>query len=154
MEKEPRQRIRYLRTSDGVRIAWAEAGSGPLLVKAANWLCHLEFEWESPVWSHWIHFFSRHFRFIRYDERGCGMTDWDVAELSTELWVDDLEAVADAAAPGEPLTLLGISQGSAVCIAYAVRHPERVSRMILYGGSARGYSHRGDPDAEREHRAI
>jgi pimeloyl-ACP methyl ester carboxylesterase/DNA-binding CsgD family transcriptional regulator len=154
MDNEPRQRIRYLRTPDGVQIAWAEAGTGPLLVKAANWLTHLEFEWESPVWSHWIRFFSRHFRFVRYDERGCGMTDWDVAELSMERWGDDLEAVVEAAAPSEPFALLGISHGAAACIEYAVRHPERVSRMILYGGYARGYSHRGDPEAEREYRII
>ncbi|HEV7238350.1 MAG TPA: alpha/beta fold hydrolase [Thermoanaerobaculia bacterium] len=154
MDNEPRQRIRYLRTRDGVQLAWAEAGAGPLLVKAANWLTHLEFEWESPVWSHWIRFFSRHFRFVRYDERGCGMTDWDVAEVSLERWVDDLDQVVEAAAPREPLALLGISHGAAACLGYAVRHPERVSRMILYGGYARGYSHRGDPEAAREYRAI
>ena len=154
IDNEPRQRIRYLRTRDGVQLAWAEAGAGPLLVKAANWLTHLEFEWESPVWSHWIRFFSRHFRFVRYDERGCGMTDWDVAELSLERWVDDLEDVVEASAPRDPVALLGISHGAAACLGYAVRHPERVSRMILYGGYARGYSHRGDPEAEREYRAI
>ena len=154
MGNEPRQRIRYLRTSDGVQLAWAEAGAGPLVVKAANWLTHLEFEWESPVWAHWIRFFSKHFRFVRYDERGCGMTDWDVAELSLERWVDDLEAVVEAAAPREPFALLGISHGAAACLGYAVRHPERVSRMILYGGYARGYSHRGDPEGEREYRVI
>ncbi len=154
MGNEPRQRIRYLRTNDGVQLAWAEAGTGPLVVKAANWLTHLEFEWESPVWSHWIRFFSRNFRFVRYDERGCGMTDGDVAELSLERWVDDLEAVIEAAAPREPIALLGISHGAAACLSYAVRHPERVSRMILYGGYARGYSHRGDPEAEREYRVI
>jgi pimeloyl-ACP methyl ester carboxylesterase/DNA-binding CsgD family transcriptional regulator len=158
IDTEPRQRIRYLRTSDGVQLAWAEAGTGPLVVKAANWLTHLEFEWESPVWAHWIRFFSRSFRFVRYDERGCGMTDWDVPELSAALsmerWVDDLEAVVEAAAPREPFALLGISHGAAACIGYAVRHPERVSRMILYGGYARGYVHRGDPEAEREYRVI
>ena len=154
MDKEPRQRIRYLRTRDGVQLAWAEAGAGPLLVKAANWLTHLEFEWESPVWSHWIRFLSSHFRFVRYDERGCGMTDWDVAELSLDRWTEDLEAVIDAAAPREPFALLGISHGAAACLAYAVRYPERVSHMILYGGYARGYLHRGDPAAEREYRAM
>jgi pimeloyl-ACP methyl ester carboxylesterase/DNA-binding CsgD family transcriptional regulator len=154
MGNEQRQRIRYLRTSDGVQLAWAEAGTGPLVVKAANWLTHLEFEWESPVWAHWIRFFSRHCRFVRYDERGCGMTDWDVAELSLDRWVDDLEAVVEAAAPREPFALLGISHGAAACLGYAVRHPERVSRMILYGGYARGYSHRGDPEGEREYRVI
>src|SRR6185436_20749289 len=119
MEKEPRQRIRYLRTGDGVQVAWAESGDGPLLVKAANWLCHLEFEWESPVWSHWIRFFSNHFRFVRYDERGCGMTGGDVDELSVERWIDDLETVVDAAEPHEPFALLGVSHGSAACIGYA-----------------------------------
>src|SRR5436853_5337826 len=78
---QARQRIRFLRTSDGVQLAWAEVGTGPPLVKAANWITHLEFEWESPVWRHWNRFFSDHFRFIRYDERGCGMTDWTLGEL-------------------------------------------------------------------------
>ena len=151
---QKRQRIRFLRTSDDVRIAWAEAGSGPPLVKAANWITHLEYEWESPLWRHWIQFFSDHFRFIRYDERGCGMTDWNVDGLSVDRWVDDLEAVIDAAQPREPVALLGISQGGAACIGYAVRHPERVSKMILYGAYARGYYRRDNPDAVREHRVV
>ncbi|HEX6094970.1 MAG TPA: alpha/beta fold hydrolase [Thermoanaerobaculia bacterium] len=149
-----RQKIRFLRTADGVKLAWAEAGTGPLLVKAANWMTHLEFEWESPVWRHWLRFFSDHFRFVRYDERGCGLTDWEVPDLSLERWVDDLESVVDAADPQEPVTLLGISQGAAACIGYAVRHPERVARMILYGAYARGHYHRGNPEAEQEHRLI
>ena len=74
---QTRQRIRFVRTTDGVKLAWAEAGSGPLLVKASNWLSHLEYEWESPVWQHWIRFFAGHFRFVRYDERGCGLSDWE-----------------------------------------------------------------------------
>ena len=156
MTRTPRQRIRYLRTADDLQLAWAESGSGPLLIKAANWLTHLEYEWDSPVWRHWIRFFSDHFRFIRYDERGCGMTDWVVGqELSVEQWVSDLSDVIDAAvAPDERFALLGISHGAAACIGYAVRHPERVSHMLLYGGYARGYSHRGDPDAEREYQSI
>jgi pimeloyl-ACP methyl ester carboxylesterase/DNA-binding CsgD family transcriptional regulator len=154
MDKAPRQQIRYLRTPDGIDLAWAEAGAGPLVVKAANWLSHLEFEWESPVWSHWIRFFSNHFRFVRYDERGCGMTGGNGTELSLERWIDDLEAVVDAVEPSEPFALLGVSHGSAACIGYAARHPERVSRMILYGGYVRGYLHRGDPEAEREYAAM
>jgi len=154
MEKTPRQRIRYLRTPDGVQLAWAEAGAGPVLIKAANWLTHLEYDWESPVWRHWIRFFSGHFRFIRHDERGCGMTDWDVGDLSFARWVEDLETVADAAEVREPFALLGISQGGATCIAYAVRHPERVSRLILYGAYSRGLARRGEPDTEREYAAI
>jgi pimeloyl-ACP methyl ester carboxylesterase len=71
-----RQHVRYVTASDGTRLAWAESGTGPVVVKAANWLTHLEYEWESPVWRHWIQFFSAHSRFVRYDERGCGMSDW------------------------------------------------------------------------------
>ncbi len=148
------QRIRYLRTPDGVKLAWAEAGSGPVLVKAANWLTHLEYDWESPVWQHWIRFLGEHFRFVRYDERGCGMTDWNVGDVSFDRWVEDLEAVVDASEAREPFTLLGISQGASVCIAYAVRHPERVSRLILYGAYARGWGRRGELEGEREYNAI
>jgi pimeloyl-ACP methyl ester carboxylesterase/DNA-binding CsgD family transcriptional regulator len=154
MEKRTAQRIRYLRTADGVQLAWAEAGTGPVLVKAANWLTHLEYEWESPVWRHWIRFFAEHFRFLRYDERGCGMTDRSVGDLSFARWVEDLEAVVDAAGIEGPFTLLGISQGASVCVAYAARHPERVSRLLLYGAYARGWSRRGDADGEREYQAI
>jgi pimeloyl-ACP methyl ester carboxylesterase/DNA-binding CsgD family transcriptional regulator len=154
MIKKPAQRIRYLRTADGVQLAWAEAGSGPTLIKAANWLTHLEYEWESPVWRHWIRFFSEHFRFVRHDERGCGMTDWNVGDLSFGRWIEDLEAVVEVVNPQEPFALLGISQGAATCIGYAVRHPERVSRLVLYGAYARGTYRRGDPEKERFYRAL
>lgn len=152
--KKATQRIRYLRTTDGVQLAWADAGTGPVLIKAANWLTHLEYEWESPVWRHWIHFFSDHFRFIRYDERGCGMTDLNVGDLSLERWVEDLERVIEAADVREPFALLGISQGGPICVAYAVKHPERVSHLILYGAYARGAFRRGDPDRESFYRAM
>jgi len=148
------QRIRYLRTGDGVQLAWADAGTGPTLIKASNWLTHLEYDWESPVWRHWIRFFADHFHFVRFDERGCGMTDWKVGDVSFERWVGDLEAVVAAAGPQEPFALLGISQGASVCISYAVRHPERVSRLVLYGGYARGWARRGEPEGEREYSAI
>jgi len=154
MIKKPAQRIRYLRTTDGVQLAWAEAGAGPTLIKAANWMTHLEYEWESPVWRHWIRFFSEHFRFVRHDERGCGMTDWNVGDLSFARWIEDLEAVVAAVNPQEPFALLGISQGAATCIAYAVKHPERVSRLILYGAYARGTYRRGDPDKDRFYHAL
>lgn len=154
MDRANRQQIRYLRTRDGVQLAWAEAGSGPLLVKAANWLTHLEYDWESPVWRHWLRFLTDHYRLIRYDERGCGMTDWDVGELSVARWTEDLESVIDTAAPGQPAILLGISQGGAACVSYAVRHPERVSRLVLYGGYARGAARRGNEPGAREYRAI
>ncbi|MFL6575080.1 MAG: alpha/beta fold hydrolase [Povalibacter sp.] len=148
------QSIRYLKTTDGVQLAWATMGSGPQLVKAANWLTHLQYDLESPVWQHWIRFFSQHFRFVRYDERGCGMTQWQVPEVSLPRWADDLEAVISAAAPEGPMTLLGISQGSATCIAYAVKHPERVSHLVLYGGYPTGWAHRGDEEGWRKYQAI
>jgi pimeloyl-ACP methyl ester carboxylesterase/DNA-binding CsgD family transcriptional regulator len=154
METKSRQRVRYLHTADGVRLAWAEAGHGPLLVKASNWLTHLEYDWESPVWRHWVRFLAEHFRVIRFDERGCGMTDWNVGDLSYERWVDDLEAVTATAAPGAPMILLGISQGSSVCIDFAVRHPELVTHLVLYGGYARGIARRADRDADRVYAAI
>jgi pimeloyl-ACP methyl ester carboxylesterase/DNA-binding CsgD family transcriptional regulator len=149
-----RQHVHYLKASDDTRLAWAVSGSGPPLVKASNWLTHLEYEWESPVWRHWIRFFSEHFRFIRYDERGCGMSDWRAGTLSLGQWTADLEAVIDAAQPSYPLTLLGISQGAAACIQYAVRHPERVARMILYGGYVHGAFKRSIPNAATAYRAM
>ena len=149
-----RQRIHYLTASDGVRLAWADVGEGPLLVKAANWLSHLEFDWDSPVWRHWLRFFSEHFRFVRYDERGCGMSDWDVRDLSLDRRVADLETVIDAAKPAGPVILLGISQGAASCLAYAVRYPERVSHLILYGGYVRGAWRRGAQQTEQQYRAM
>ncbi len=149
-----RQRIRYLRTEDDVQLAWSEIGAGPTLIKASNWLSHLEYELESPVWGHWIRFFGDHFRFLRWDERGCGLTDRDVHELSFDHWLRDLEAVVAASEVDTPFALLGISSGAATCVAFAARHPERVSRMILYGGYARGWAHRDDSEREREHRAM
>lgn len=154
MDRTRQQRIRYLRTADHVQLAWAEAGSGPVLVKAANWLTHLQYDWESPVWQHWLRFLTDHYRLVRYDERGCGMTDWDVGDLSVARWTDDLETVIETAAPGQRVILLGISQGGAACVTYAVRHPERVSHMVLYGVYARGHESRGDSEQAREYRAI
>lgn len=142
------QQIRFCATADGVRIAYAAAGEGPTLIKAANWLSHVEVDWHSPMWRHWWEGLSRHHRFVRYDERGCGLSDWDAAHQSFESWVGDLEAVVDAAAP-EQFALLGLSQGGAVAIAYAVRHPERVTHLILHGAYARGRLMRGTPE-ERE----
>lgn len=148
------QSIRYLKTSDGVRLAWTAAGRGPTLIKAGNWLSHLNYDYESPVWRHWIEFLTDHYRLIRYDERGSGMSDWEVSDLSPHRWVDDLEAVLDACKPAEPFVLLGISQGAATAIMYAARHPQRVARLILYGGYARGWDHTPDLDGYRRHRAI
>jgi pimeloyl-ACP methyl ester carboxylesterase/DNA-binding CsgD family transcriptional regulator len=135
------QRIRFCTARDGVRIGYALTGQGPPLVKAANWLSHLEFDGSSPVWRHWLTELSRHHTLIRYDERGNGLSDRDVDDLSFEAWVSDLEAVVEARGI-DRFPLLGISQGAAVAVAYAARHPERVTRLILYGGYVRGWNHR------------
>ena len=133
----PAQEIRFCTTGDGIRLAYAVSGAGPPLVKAANWLSHLAYDWESPVWRHWLTELSCRFRLVRYDERGCGLSDWDIARFSFEDWVDDLEAVVDAAGL-DRFPLLGISQGGPVAIAYAVRHPERVTQLVLLGSFAQG----------------
>lgn len=149
-----RQTIRYVRAADGARLAWAESGRGPTLVKAANWMTHLELEWHSPVWRHWIRFLSEHFRLVRYDERGCGMSDWDVEDLSPTYWTDDLETVVGAAGSDGPIALLGISQGTAPAIEFAARHPDRVSHLLLYGGYSQGFAKRGDERAKRQYEAM
>ena len=133
----PAQEIRFCTAGDGIRLAYAVSGAGPPLVKAANWLSHLDYDWESPVWRHWLTELSCRFRLVRYDERGCGLSDWDIARFSFEDWVDDLEAVVDAAGL-DRFPLLGISQGGPVAIAYAVRHPERVTQLVLLGSFAQG----------------
>lgn len=132
-----RQQIRFCTSQDGVRLAYATSGQGPPLVKVASWLSHLEFDWQSPVWNHWLTELSRDHSLIRYDERGCGLSDWEVEDFSVEGWVRDLEAVVDALGL-ERFPLLALSQGGAVAISYAVRHPERVSHLILLGAYAGG----------------
>jgi pimeloyl-ACP methyl ester carboxylesterase/DNA-binding CsgD family transcriptional regulator len=143
------QQIRFCTTSDGVRIAYAVAGNGPVLVKAPNWLTHLEYEMHSPVWRHWWEELTQDFTLIRFDQRGSGLSDWNVADISFEAWVRDLEAVVEAAAVDQ-FALLGISQGGPVAIAYCVRHPERVRRLILSGSFARGRLKRGQPREVQE----
>ena len=137
------QEIRYTTARDGVRIAYADVGAGPVLLKAANWLSHLEFEWESPIWRHWITGLAQKHRYIRYDQRSNGLSDRSVDDVSFEAMTGDLEAVADVVA-ADQFALLGVSQGCAMAIDYAVRHPDRVSHLILYGGFAQGWRARGD----------
>ena len=139
--KSSDQQIRFCKSSDGVSLAYATVGDGPPLVKAANWLNHLEHDWNSAVWRHWITELSRDHTLIRYDERGCGLSDWKVEEFSLDAWVRDLEAVVDSANV-DRFPLLGISQGGPIAVAYAARHPERVSQMILYGSYAAGLKKR------------
>lgn len=144
------QRIQLCTTNDGIQVAYAKSGHGSPLVKTANWLTHLTFDWESPVWNHWMSELSTGRTLIRYDERGCGLSDWDVPEISFESWITDLEAVVDAEGL-DRFPMLGLSQGAAVAVEYAARHPERVTHLILYGGYARGRFERDPSDrAKRE----
>jgi pimeloyl-ACP methyl ester carboxylesterase/DNA-binding winged helix-turn-helix (wHTH) protein len=149
----PRQHIAFCRASDDVRLAYAVAGDGPPLVRAANWMTHLGYDIESPVWSHWVRDLSAKYRFIRYDERGCGLSDWDATDFTFNDWVADLESVVEALGL-ERFPLLGVSQGGAVAVAYAARHPERVSKLVLCGAYARGRAVRAVDDDEKRAAAL
>lgn len=141
--------IQFCTTSDGVRIAYSTVGEGPPLVKVANWLSHLEFYWVSPVTRHWARELSKYNLYVMYDGRGTGLSDWKVEGVSFEAWVRDLETVVDSAGLNR-FALLGISHGGAVSVAYTVRHPERVSHLILYGAFARGWAKIGLPQHKIE----
>ena len=143
------QEVRFCTAPDGVRIAYAVHGAGPPLVRTATWLTHLEFDWESPVWRHWLVGLSARHTLVRYDERGCGLSDRDAEDLSLDARVDDLQAVIDAVGL-ERVSLLGMSQSGPVAIAYAARHPERVSRLVLFATYARGRLMRDPSPSARE----
>jgi len=147
-----RQQVRFCTAPDGVRLAYAIHGSGPPLVRVATWLTHLEHDWESPVWRHWLEGLTQGRTLVRYDERGCGLSDRDPGELSVDAWVADLETVVDAARL-ERFALLGVSQGAAIALVYATRHPERVTHLVLYGGYARGRKVRR-PDERRDRKSV
>lgn len=147
------QDIRFCSSRDGVQIAYAVCGQGPPLVRAAHWMSHLEYDWESPVWRHWIDALSEMATLIRYDQRGNGLSDRKVADFAFEAMVDDLESVVDAAQL-DRFTLLGVSQSCAVSAAYAARHPERLTGLILYGGFVKGWRKRGDRHEITTHEAM
>lgn len=143
-----RQTIRFCASADGTRIAVASCGEGPVILRAAHWLSHVDYDLESPVWRPWLQALSARNRFVRYDPRGSGLSDRHTADLSIEAWNADLDAVA--ASIGEPrFVLLGLSQGGALAVTYALRHPERVSHLILLNAYARGARVRAETDAER-----
>lgn len=142
-------KVDYCRASDGVRLAYATAGSGPQLVKIANWMNHVEYDWESSIMRHFYVALARDFTLLRYDARGNGLSDWDVKDLSLDAWVRDLESVVNAA-KFDRFPLLGMSQGCAIAVAFAVRHVERVSHLVLYGGFARGAYRRAKNELELE----
>ncbi len=143
----PPQEVRFCRSADGTRIAFAVHGSGPPLFLTTCWLSHLEFDWESPVWQHFLRDLGRIATVVRYDERGFGMSDWDVSDFSLQARVADLAAVMDAAQLGR-CAMVGMSQGGPVAITYAVENPQRVSRLILYG--TYGITRRSEEAAELE----
>lgn len=141
------QEIRFCTASDGVRLAYATHGQGPPLVRAATWLTHLEYDWQTPIWRHWLTGLGERHTIVRYDDRGCGLSDREIGRLGLDRWVGDLEAVTDAAG-FDSFALLGVSGAAATAVAYAVRHPERVTHLVLYGGYTRGRRRRGDPQLD------
>ena len=149
----PRQSIGFCRSSDNVRIAHAVVGSGPPLVKAANWLNHLELDWSSPIWGDTFRALAARHTLVRYDERGNGLSDWDVEVLDFAAFGRDLDAVVDAQRLGR-FPLLGMSQGCAVAIDYCVRHPERVTGLVLLGGYASGWRIGASPDEQARREAV
>jgi len=144
-----KQKIRFCTAHDGVRLAYAICGKGPALVKVGNWMTHLEFDLQGPVWGYLLESLSQDYTLLRYDQRGTGLSDWNVDHMSFEDWVQDLETVIDAAGL-EKFPLLCISQGTQIGIAYAVRHPERVSHLVVHGGYARGRRKRSRDPAHLE----
>jgi pimeloyl-ACP methyl ester carboxylesterase len=147
------QEISFFTAFDGAQIAYAKAGTGPVLVKAANWLNHLEFELKSPVWRHWLPLLTEHNTLIRYDERGNGLSSWNVTDFSFEAWCRDFEQLVDHLKL-KKFSVLGISQGAAVAVWYAAKHPERVERLILYGAFSRGFAKRNIPGETERRNAL
>jgi pimeloyl-ACP methyl ester carboxylesterase/DNA-binding CsgD family transcriptional regulator len=138
--------IRFCKSADGIRIAYSRAGHGPEMVEIATWLNHLEYDWESPVWGARLAELTKNYTLTRYDSRGCGLSQRDIENFSFEASIGDLEAVVDAAGL-KHFILLGCCQGSGVAMAYAARHPDRVSHLILYGAFSRGRMKR-DPSPQ------
>jgi class 3 adenylate cyclase/pimeloyl-ACP methyl ester carboxylesterase len=147
-----KQEISYCRTPDHVRLAWAKVGRGAPLMRTAHWLTHIEYDWQNPLRRAALQNLARRHCLIRYDARGNGLSDWDVPEISLDAWIRDLETVVEAAGLSR-FPLLGLSQGCAVSIAYVVRHPERVSRLILYGGFVLG-GYRRSPEERKQRKAM
>jgi pimeloyl-ACP methyl ester carboxylesterase len=148
-----RQDIRFCTTADGTRIAYATVGTGLPLVRAAHWITHLDYDWQSPVWRHWLLGLAHGRMLVRYDERGCGLSDHDVEDFSLDAWVQDLETVVDDLGL-ERFPLLGVSQGGAVAIAYAARHPERVSHLVLCGAYTLGRVRRATSEEQLREAAL
>jgi pimeloyl-ACP methyl ester carboxylesterase/DNA-binding CsgD family transcriptional regulator len=148
-----RPQVQFCTSSDGVRLAYALSGKGPLLVRAPHWFTHLEHDWSNPAMRPWVEDLSKRYTLLRFDQRGTGLSDREVPEISFEAHVRDLEAVVDAAG-FDRFALLGLSQGAASGVAYAARHPERVSHLVLCGGFVRGWAKRDDSPEHLEKREM
>jgi pimeloyl-ACP methyl ester carboxylesterase/DNA-binding CsgD family transcriptional regulator len=147
------QEVRFCRADDGVRLAWARHGSGPPLLIVSCWLSHLQHDWHSPVWRHFLDDLGDIATVVRYDERGFGLSDWEVSDFSLERRLTDLETLVEATGLGR-FAILGMSGGAPVALAYAHAHPERVTRMVLYGGMAGGGIAQSDPATEEAFLAM
>ena len=148
-----RTEVFFATSADGTRIAWSRHGSGPPLVRVGTWLTHLEYDWSSPVWSHWLHDLGQRFTVIRYDDRGSGLSDRAPASYDLDGWLADLDAVARAARL-DRFTLLGMSQGGAVAVAYAQAHPQQVPKLVLYGAYAQGSAARTATTEDADERDL
>ena len=140
---KPHQSFRFARVLSGARIAWTCTGrpDAPMLVRVAHWLTNVEYDLQSPLWGPWVERLSHSFRLVRYDERGCGLSDADDQPQTLDAWMEELEAVISATGERK-VALLGVSGGTPVAIAFAARYPERVSHLVLLGGSMMGALHR------------
>jgi serine/threonine protein kinase len=147
------QTIGYTTSSDGTRIAYSTIGDGPPFVQCATSLSHLEYDWETPIWRHWLDELSQNHTLVRYNYRGTGLSDWNVEDLSWEGWVRDLEAVVEALGI-EKFPLMSMSQSGTVAIKYAYDHPDKVSHLIIYAGYARGWLHRDLTEKQIEEEAT
>ena len=148
----PKQAVTFRRTKDGVNLAVASVGNGPVLLRAAHWGTHIEYDLQNPLTGPLLQRLAGHFHLVRYDGRGTRLSDWSVGEISFETFLDDLETVVDSLGL-ERFVLLGMHSGAAVSIAYAVRHPQRVSKLVLFGGYAQGHingARRATPNGRRQ----
>jgi pimeloyl-ACP methyl ester carboxylesterase/DNA-binding CsgD family transcriptional regulator len=148
-----KQDIRFCTTTDNVKLAYAVSGNGPPLLMPATWLSHLEHQWKSLAWRHWLETLSQRYTLVRYDSRGCGLSDRDAAEFSFEGWVRDVEAVVDAAGFRQ-FDVLATCWGGPIGIEYAARHPDRVARLLVYGSYALGRLRAARPMQAQQARVL
>ena len=146
--------VKFVTSRDGVSLAWSRTGQGRPLIKASAWLTHLQHDAESPVWAHFVEFLEGNFDYLRYDERGCGMSDRNIGQPNLENWTDDLVRTVEVADFPAPFILLAMSQGAGTAVSFAARYPEKVSHLIILGGYARGVDHRGNQKAADLYHAI